>query len=65
MTGWPRGCVCSYGAVHPDPTPDPATNGDGYGDLRGILEKLEYMVDSGINIIWLSPIFNSPMYDMG
>ena len=41
------------------------TNGDGYGDLRGVIEKLEYLVDLGINIIWLSPIFESPMYDMG
>jgi 1,4-alpha-glucan branching enzyme len=41
------------------------TNGDGYGDLKGVIEKLEYMVDLGISIIWLSPIFDSPMYDMG
>lgn len=41
------------------------TNGDGYGDLRGVIDKLEYLVDLGINIIWLSPIFDSPMYDMG
>jgi oligo-1,6-glucosidase len=41
------------------------TNSDGYGDLRGVIEKLEYLVDLGINIIWLSPIFDSPMYDMG
>jgi 1,4-alpha-glucan branching enzyme len=40
-------------------------NGDGYGDLRGVIEKLENLVDLGINIIWLSPIFDSPMYDMG
>lgn len=41
------------------------TNGDGYGDLRGIIDKLEYLVELGINILWLSPIFDSPMYDMG
>ncbi|KAI9152352.1 putative maltase MLT1 [Paramyrothecium foliicola] len=41
------------------------TNGDGYGDLRGVTEKLEYIVDLGIDVIWLSPIFDSPMYDMG
>ncbi|KAK1757020.1 alpha-amylase [Echria macrotheca] len=41
------------------------TNGDGYGDLKGVTNKLDYMVDLGINIIWLSPIFDSPMYDMG
>jgi hypothetical protein len=41
------------------------TNGDGYGDLRGVIEKLECLMELGINIIWLSPIFDSPMYDMG
>jgi len=41
------------------------TNGDGYGDLRGVIEKFEYIVDLGISIIWLSPILDSPMYDMG
>nr|XP_036588013.1 Alpha-glucosidase 1 [Colletotrichum truncatum]KAF6799154.1 Alpha-glucosidase 1 [Colletotrichum truncatum] len=41
------------------------TNGDGYGDLRGIIEKLEYKVDLGVDVIWLSPIFDSPLYDMG
>jgi oligo-1,6-glucosidase len=41
------------------------TNGNGYGDLRGVTEKLEYLVDLGINVIWLSPIFDSPMLDMG
>src|SRR5688572_16481720 len=33
------------------------TNGDGYGDLQGVIEKLDYMAALGINIIWLSPIF--------
>jgi pullulanase/glycogen debranching enzyme len=41
------------------------TNGDGYGDLRGVIEKLDYLVALGVNILWLSPIFDSPMYDMG
>ncbi|KAK4442113.1 alpha-amylase [Podospora aff. communis PSN243] len=41
------------------------TNGDGYGDLGGVIEKLDYLVDLGVNIIWLSPIFESPMYDLG
>jgi 1,4-alpha-glucan branching enzyme len=40
-------------------------NGDGFGDLRGVIEKLEYLAHLGINIIWLSPIFDSPMQDMG
>lgn len=41
------------------------SNGDGIGDLRGIIEKLDYLVDLGINIIWISPFFKSPMVDNG
>lgn len=40
-------------------------NGDGIGDLKGIIEKLPYLEDLGINAIWLSPIFLSPMVDFG
>ena len=41
------------------------TNGDGIGDLRGILEKLDYLQDLGINALWLSPIYDSPNDDNG
>ncbi|SHK00415.1 alpha-glucosidase [Hespellia stercorisuis] len=41
------------------------TNGDGIGDLRGIIEKLDYFKELGVDIIWLSPIFCSPMADQG
>ena len=40
-------------------------NGDGTGDLRGILEKLDYLKELGVDIIWLSPIYPSPMADQG
>lgn len=40
-------------------------NRDGKGDLKGIIEKLDYLADIGIRIIWLSPIYRSPMFDMG
>lgn len=40
-------------------------NGDGKGDLKGIIEKLDYLCDIGIKTIWLSPIYRSPMFDMG
>jgi alpha-glucosidase len=40
-------------------------DGDGVGDLRGILQKLPYLVDLGIDAIWLSPVFKSPMVDFG
>ncbi|KAL2217801.1 alpha-amylase [Thermoascus aurantiacus ATCC 26904] len=41
------------------------TNDDGRGDLQGVLENLDYFVDLGVDIVWLSPIFESPMFDMG
>ncbi|MET0678268.1 MAG: alpha-amylase family glycosyl hydrolase, partial [Bradyrhizobium sp.] len=41
------------------------TNGDGIGDLAGIAERLPYLVDLGIDAIWISPIFRSPMQDFG
>lgn len=41
------------------------SNDDGIGDLRGIIAKLDYLVDLGINIIWISPFFKSPMVDNG
>lgn len=41
------------------------TNGDGIGDLKGIIEKLDYIKDLGCNIIWLNPIFVSPFRDVG
>ena len=41
------------------------SNGDGIGDLPGILAKLPYLDDLGIDCLWLSPIFTSPNKDMG
>ncbi|MEE1242618.1 alpha-glucosidase [Frisingicoccus sp.] len=41
------------------------TNGDGIGDLRGIISKLDYIKDLGVDIIWLSPIYKSPFVDQG
>jgi oligo-1,6-glucosidase len=40
-------------------------NGDGTGDLAGIIGKLDYLQTLGINVIWLSPVFRSPMDDNG
>ena len=40
-------------------------NGDGIGDLKGITEKLPYLAKLGINVIWLSPVFDSPNVDTG
>lgn len=41
------------------------SNGDGIGDLAGITEKLDYLCDLGVNAIWISPIYCSPMDDNG
>lgn len=41
------------------------SNGDGIGDLRGIIQKLDYLKDLGIGIVWISPIYQSPFIDQG
>ncbi|KAG6916972.1 hypothetical protein DXG01_004400 [Tephrocybe rancida] len=41
------------------------SNGDGIGDLNGIHAKLDYLKDLGVDVLWLSPIYRSPLADMG
>ena len=41
------------------------SDGDGVGDLRGIIERLPYLAELGVDALWLSPIFVSPMADFG
>ena len=41
------------------------SNGDGFGDLQGIIKRLDYLETLGINAIWLSPVFKSPQADNG
>lgn len=41
------------------------SNGDGIGDLGGILSKVDYLKDLGADILWLSPIYKSPNHDFG
>lgn len=41
------------------------TNGDGIGDLPGIIEKLDYLKELGVDIVWLSPCYRSPFADQG
>ncbi|MCQ9628063.1 alpha-glucosidase [Cetobacterium somerae] len=41
------------------------SNGDGIGDLKGIIEKLDYLKDLGIDLVWVSPFFKSPNDDNG
>jgi alpha-glucosidase len=57
---WQRGVVYQ---IYPRSFRD--SNGDGIGDLQGIVERLDYCVSLGIDAVWLSPIFPSPMADFG
>lgn len=41
------------------------SNGDGVGDLAGVISRLDYLAELGVDAIWLSPIFRSPMADFG
>lgn len=57
---WQRGVVYQ---IYPRSFQD--GNGDGVGDLQGIIARLDYVRDLGVAAIWLSPIFPSPMADFG
>ena len=41
------------------------SNGDGIGDIRGIINRLDYLEDLGIDAVWLSPVYRSPQDDNG
>lgn len=41
------------------------SNGDGLGDIRGVMEKLDYLQDLGVDYIWMTPFFKSPLNDNG
>jgi alpha-glucosidase len=41
------------------------SNGDGIGDLKGITQRLDYLKQLGVETVWLSPFYKSPMDDMG
>lgn len=58
---WWRGAVIYQ--IYPRSFRD--TNGDGIGDLRGIIEKLNYIQGLGVDALWISPFFKSPMKDFG
>jgi oligo-1,6-glucosidase/alpha-glucosidase len=57
---WERGVIYQ---IYPRSFQD--SDGDGVGDLRGIERRLDYLAELGIDAIWLSPIFPSPMADFG
>ncbi len=58
---WWRGAVIYQ--IYPRSYQD--SNGDGIGDLRGIVERLPYIASLGVDVIWISPFFTSPMKDFG
>ena len=58
---WWRGAVIYQ--IYPRSFQD--SNGDGIGDLRGITKRLEYIASLGVDAIWISPFFKSPMLDFG
>lgn len=41
------------------------SNGDGWGDIPGLISKVDYLESLGIDVVWLSPMFQSPQADMG
>ncbi len=59
-TWWKEGIVYQ---IYPKSFAD--SNSDGIGDLRGIASKLDYLVDLGVTIIWLNPVYASPNVDQG
>ncbi|WP_424931547.1 alpha-glucosidase family protein [Amaricoccus macauensis] len=61
MREWWRGCVIYQ--IYPRSFQD--RNGDGIGDIPGITSRLKHVADLGADAVWLSPVFPSPMADMG
>ena len=61
MNDWWRGAVVYQ--IYPRSFQD--SNGDGLGDLPGITSRLDHVAALGVDAVWLSPIFTSPMLDMG
>ena len=58
---WWKGAVTYQ--VYPRSFQD--SNGDGVGDIKGITARLPHIADLGVDAVWLSPVFTSPMLDMG
>ena len=61
QTSWWRGAVIYE--IYPRSFSD--SNGDGIGDLQGIIDRLDYVASLGVDAIWIAPFFKSPMADFG
>ena len=59
MPSWLKNAV--FYEIYPQSFLD--TNGDGVGDFRGIINKLDYIKEFGCNAIWMNPCFDSPFLD--
>ncbi|KFH46003.1 Alpha-glucosidase-like protein [Hapsidospora chrysogenum ATCC 11550] len=65
-TGWagePYWKEATFYQVYPASFKD--SNGDGWGDLPGLISEIDYLEELGVDVIWVSPIFESPQKDMG
>ncbi|NIS35594.1 MAG: alpha-amylase, partial [Actinobacteria bacterium] len=60
MVWWKHGVVYQ---IYPRSFAD--SNGDGIGDLRGVIDRLDHLVELGVDAVWLSPFYRSPMADFG
>lgn len=59
-TWWKEGILYQ---IYPQSFKD--TDGDGFGDFKGVIEKLDYIESLGINMVWMNPFFESPLVDNG
>lgn len=59
-TWWKEGVLYQ---IYPQSFKD--TDGDGFGDFRGVIEKLDYLESLGITMVWMNPFFESPLVDNG
>ncbi|MDE6618546.1 MAG: glycosylase, partial [Clostridiales bacterium] len=61
MSNWLKSAI--FYEIYPNSYMD--SNGDGYGDFKGITSKLDYIKELGANAIWLNPHYDSPFMDGG
>ena len=59
-TWWKEGTLYQ---IYPQSFKD--TNGDGFGDFQGVIEKLDYIESLGVSMVWMNPFFESPLVDNG